>query len=92
MSVVSGDIVTASDHEIVVEWPIVSPDICVQDTSTASQPPGNSPFSEYSLQGGRAVSEDAPGSPSKRAAALDLTGAEISQQTGAYTPANYCIL
>ncbi|CAL8471142.1 g10684 [Coccomyxa elongata] len=53
----------------------------MQDTSTASQPPGNSPFSDYSLQGGPAVSEDASGSPSKRAAALDLTGAEISQQT-----------
>ena len=59
--------------------------LVLQDTPPASQPPGDSPFSDSSLQGGVGVSEDAPGSPSKRAAALDLTGAEISQQTGAYT-------
>lgn len=50
-----------------------------QGTSAASCPPGSSPFSGVQLQDSAA---DAPGSPSKRSAALDLTDAVISLQTG----------
>ncbi|EIE24982.1 fumble-domain-containing protein [Coccomyxa subellipsoidea C-169] len=50
----------------------------MKGTSAASCPPGSSPFSGVQLQDSAA---DAPGSPSKRSAALDLTDAVISLQT-----------